>query len=415
MPQRSDLRELTSDDLRTVAVLAEIATMFNASYDVEEVLSRVMEVVVDTLSAERGFILLDRGGEALEVVAAAGVAVEEVVAGAFNYSLTIVDQVLKEGKTILSHDASEDSRFSASKSLKSLNTRSILCVPMSTRDNTFGLIYVDNQNVSHLFMPNDLDLLKIIADMAASAIERAQFFASMLQKEKAALLGTFIGGIVHEMNSPLTSIMGLAEVARENLDDHATVTEYLDTIVAESNRCTRLIREMLSLARSEKRAIQRVNIGELITRTARLLKPAFVNQRVDLRVDVGTEAFCVNGDPDQLTQVLINLATNARLAVQGQEHAHVTLRVGVNNDGVALRRSDTAERLRIQVIDNGPGVAKENIRRIFEPFFTTRVTGEGTGLGLSIVQRIVSDHRGVITVSNLPEAGACFTVDLPRA
>jgi two-component system C4-dicarboxylate transport sensor histidine kinase DctB len=103
-----------------------------------------------------------------------------------------------------------------------------------------------------------------------------------------------------------------------------------------------------------------------------------------------------------LTQVLLNLLANARLACKGRPGARVTVRAATHEDQVT-----------IQVVDNGPGIPQENLRKIFDPFFTTRGTGEGTGLGLSIVQRIVTEHHGNIEAHNNASGGATFTVNLP--
>ncbi|MHB2016871.1 MAG: sensor histidine kinase, partial [Candidatus Xenobia bacterium] len=245
------------------------------------------------------------------------------------------------------------------------------------------------------------DVLKIIADLAAAAIERAQFFGHMIQSEKMAALGTLVAGVAHELNNPLACIMGFAELLTRRTSDGESL-EMVQMIHREAGRCGKMIREMLSLARRDKMTLHPVDIKSVIDKTLPLITSDFHRDSVELVIDVPDLMPRIHGNADQMQQVLLNLLTNARLALRGREDPRV-----------GLRTIGQETRLILQVTDNGPGIAPEHMRKIFDPFFTTRAEGQGTGLGLSIVARIITEHRGTIEVRNNPTAGVCFTITLP--
>jgi signal transduction histidine kinase len=402
MSERQPIIELTQDEISRLTALSRVSQMLNESYDLSEVLNRVMDVVIDTLGAQRGLVMLDRGGEEPEVAAARGLDTETLQGDTFRYSRSLVQRVLETGEAVLSHDATEDARFAASRSLHIMGTRSIMCVPMRTRDSSLGLIYLDNQITSGLFTEGDLELLRVIADLAAAAIERANYFSHLVQNEKMAALGTLVAGIAHELNNPLTSVMGLAQLLRERLTGDGEGVEMASKIHKESLRCRDLVRELLTLSRREKAPRKPTALGTLVEGVSSLVAADYRAQHVNLKLDVPPDLPPVEINADQFTQVLLNLLTNARHALRGRDHSLVVVRAAAL-DGM----------LRLTVQDNGPGIPPQNMRQIFDPFFTTKPAGEGTGLGLSISHSIVAEHGGVLEVRNAAAGGAVFTIELP--
>jgi signal transduction histidine kinase len=394
------MRDLAPDDIQKLATLANISTILNASYDTDELLSQVLDIVIHTLRAERGCVILARGEHDFEVRVARGLQPQE----RFDYSHTIVEDVMRSGEPVLSHDALDDERFVSSLSLQRMHTRSIMCVPMRTREKNLGVLYLDNQSIASLFMPTDLDLLAIIAGMAVAAIERAQYFTHLLQQEKLAAIGTMMAGVAHELSSPLTSIMGFATLTLSAPHDAAMVRENVEIVMSEAERCRTLITELLQFSRRGDRRPQELDLPRLCNRVKRLTQAEFMRDHVALDIDLAPDVGPLMGEPDRLTQVLLNLLNNARLVLRGRPAARVT-----------LRARHTAEGLVLEVSDNGPGIEPHVLPRLFDPFFTTRASGDGTGLGLSIVQSIVHDHGGLVRAENLVEGGARFSVTLPAA
>lgn len=401
------LRNLTDVELDRLHMLATISQMLNASYDVDEVLQRVLDVVINTLGAQRGFVMLDRGEEEPEVAVARGLDRADVLADDFQFSRTLVRQVLRTGQPILSRDVSADQDLATNMSLVLIGTRSILCVPMETRARRLGLIYLDNQVSIGVFVRSDLQLLRIIADLAAAAIERATYFTHMTQREKLSAMGTLVAGVTHELNSPLTVIMGFAAIMSRKFEQGSENWDMADRIHSESLRCRDLVRQMLSFARQEQEDAPRkpTDMGQLVTATARLLRNDFREANADLVIEVAEGLPPVTINTDHWTQVLLNLLGNALHAITEGHQG--------NRGKVTVRLNGNAARLRLVVADNGPGIERKVLRRIFDPFFTTKPAGEGTGLGLSITHGIVTEHGGTITAANDPSGGATFAIELP--
>ena len=253
-------------------------------------------------------------------------------------------------------------------------------------------------------------LARDITDRIRADDEREQLELELRHAQKMEALGTFAGGIAHDFNNLLTAIYGNVEVALADIGNTPAVKESLETIGGVAHQGEAVTQSLLMFAhkaRTEKRA---VDLLELVTDTARLLRrllPASVQLVTDLSTD---GALWVWADAAQLQQVLMNLTLNARHAMpEGGE-----VRVGLREE-LHPERPDLPGRAVLTVADNGCGMDPETQRRLFEPFFTTRVRGDGTGMGLAIVHGIVTDHEGRITVDSEPNRGSRFEVSLPVA
>ncbi|MCA9795670.1 MAG: GAF domain-containing protein, partial [Candidatus Eremiobacteraeota bacterium] len=176
MAEPRSLRNLSPEDVSRLAILSDVSRLFNSTYAFHQVLDHVMDSVIRTLDAERGAIMLDEGGD-LEIVAARDL--DELPSlQEFRYSQTVVNRVRADEQPVVLLNALEHELHGASQSIQTGGIRSIMCVPMIGRERTLGLIYLDNR-LSDSFTKVDLDLLKIIADMASSALERAMFFEEL--------------------------------------------------------------------------------------------------------------------------------------------------------------------------------------------------------------------------------------------
>ena len=262
MPDSSGLRNLDSSELSQLALLARISSMINSASRFEEVLERIMESVLEVIRAERAFVLLREESPGDGLYKASGV-------GDASYSSRIVASVHESGKALVSLDALTDDCLSDSKSIQMLGTRSVMCVPMRTGSKILGLIYLDSRIQTEVFTESDRDLLQIIADMSAVALERARLFSAMLQNAKMATLGTAIGGIAHELNSPLTSLMWLVERFKEELPDSAGIVPEFER---ELKRCRNLSRNLLRIVRKEQTPVERVYLSEALENSLKLVR-----------------------------------------------------------------------------------------------------------------------------------------------
>jgi len=235
-------------------------------------------------------------------------------------------------------------------------------------------------------------------------ITRQRHFQSkLLQTEKMAALGQLVSGIAHELNNPLTGIMGYAQLLLGRALDPKDVAETRN-IYQEAERARRIVKNLLFFARESKPERTRTDLNEIVERALALRSYELKVQNITVETRLQPNLPATLADPYQLQQVVLNLLINA-------EQALLQAR---GSGGVSIFTFSTpAGRIALEVSDDGPGVPEEIASRIFDPFFSTKPPGVGTGLGLSIVYGIVKQHGGDVTVSNSPSGGACFVVELP--
>ncbi len=234
----------------------------------------------------------------------------------------------------------------------------------------------------------------------------------LIQSEKLSAIGQLITGVAHELNSPLASILGLADALAEAGDLPPRLLEPLRVIQQEAQRAGGIVGNLLTFARRHEGDRRPQEVGPVLERTAALMHGQLLGRDIELVLEVEPGLPRVDCIAAQLQQVFVNLTNNAAQALAAappEGGGRITLRArrgdgGGGSGGVA-----------VDVADNGPGVSAEIAERVFEPFFTTKAEGEGTGLGLAICQGIVGEHGGRITLRSEPGAGATFTVELPAA
>ncbi len=219
---------------------------------------------------------------------------------------------------------------------------------------------------------------------------------ALLRSEKLASVGQLAAGLAHELGNPLAAVRGYVELLA--MDAAPAQADVLRRTRDETERMHVLVRRLLDYARHEPAAHGPVDLGAVARAAVASVvdQPAFREVRVEV---VAPDGCGVDGDRARLHQALVNLLRNAGAAGA----RHVRLRVH--------ERGDTAE---VEVVDDGEGIAAAHMPRVFDPFFTTRPPGAGTGLGLAVVHRVVSDHRGEVTVTSSPGEGATFRITLPR-
>jgi signal transduction histidine kinase len=244
---------------------------------------------------------------------------------------------------------------------------------------------------------------------ARIALEKSVEFERRLQHaQRLAAIGQVAASLAHEIGSPLHVIAGRARFAADRAEPHE-MRENLEVIATQADRITRVVEQLLSVARRRGPRIEPVGLEPVAQTVVELLGPQARHQGVDLQLDVAAPLARTSGDPDAVQQVLFNLVLNA---IQAQPNGG-TVQVAVTEveelDSIGSRRP----RVVIDVRDRGPGIPPEDRETIFEPFATTKSGSGGTGLGLAVVREIVRQHAGTVRALENPGGGAFFRVSLP--
>lgn len=226
----------------------------------------------------------------------------------------------------------------------------------------------------------------------------------IVESERFAAMGAMIGGVAHELNNPLTSILGVSELLQDT-ETNETSRKQLVMLQQQARRAAEIVQNLTYFSRPPAPGKSRINLVEVVERTLNL--HAYSLRKNNITVDFVKEAGVpyALGDPHQLMQVFLNLIVNAEQAIrEARDRGTLRIRLGKGDKAVW-----------VSFHDDGSGIAKENMPSIFDPFYTTKRPGRGTGLGLSICKSVMKEHNGTVEAANAPEGGAVFTVTLPAA
>ena len=223
----------------------------------------------------------------------------------------------------------------------------------------------------------------------------------MLHSERLAAVGQLISGVAHELNNPLTAILGYSQLLTSSGQLGPQGIEYSEKLYKQAQRTHRIVQNLLSFARQHKPERIPVKMNQTLEETLALRDYDLRMNNIRVHLDLAPDLPVTAADPHQLQQVFLNMVNNAVDAIL--EHS--------SEGDLWVRTGMEGERLVIEFTDSGPGVKDPS--RVFDPFYTTKPVGKGTGLGLSICYGIITEHGGTIRVRNVPARGACFTIELP--
>jgi len=227
----------------------------------------------------------------------------------------------------------------------------------------------------------------------------------LTQAEKLSALGQLISGVAHELNNPLTGVLGFAQIVGQDDECPAKLKHDLDDILRNATRCKSIVENLLRFARQQKPDRKPTDLSKIIDATVELLRYQFRVAQIEVVRDYDEALPKASVDFGQMQQVFVNLLMNAVQAMRAaKKGSHITIRTR------AMSR-----KVRTEVVDDGPGIEPDIAGRVFDPFFTTKPQGEGTGLGLSVCFGIVTAHRGRIWIESGEAGGARFVLELPLA
>ncbi len=235
--------------------------------------------------------------------------------------------------------------------------------------------------------------------------EQKSMEAQLIQTEKMAAVGQLVSGVAHELNNPLTSIVGLSEFLLEQTATPERDRDHLKVIHEQAERAAQIVRNLLTFARKGPADVGAVDLNDVVRRAAALIGYELKLRQIEFEVQLADALPPIRGDRYQIQQVVLNLVTNGVQAVSDNPPDRPRI--------VRVTTSAVNDRTILRVTDSGPGIPENLMPEIFTPFFTTKDPGKGTGLGLSITFGIVEGHNGTITVERGLDGGAAFVVSLP--
>ena len=283
-----------------------------------------------------------------------------------------------------------------------------------TKDRMIGCILLASRERRE-FSAAEMNLLASIANQIASSIDRIRLLKEtqsayddlrrtqeqLLQSEKMAAIGQLISGVAHELNNPLTAILGYSQLLSSGEMVSERGAEYVDKVHKQARRTHRIVNNLLSFARQQRPQRSPVRINQAIEDILALREYDLRINNIRVHREFADPLPMVSADTHQLQQVFLNIINNSVDAILERS----------DRGEIWVRTSQIEDRVLIEFTDSGPGV--KDAHRVFDPFYTTKPVGKGTGLGLSICYGIISEHGGDIHVENAPERGACFSISFP--
>lgn len=427
-----ELLEQTAVNYSNALMVNEVGQAISKQSDQDEVLANIIHTLENRLGYDRGMILL-ADAQRTRLTFRVGFGYSESELELLKGESFRLDNAESSGvfvtcfwerKPILINDFSEVADRHSPHSIQfaqRMGAQAFICCAIVCEGESLGVLAMDNVLTKKPLVGSDISLLMGIAPVIGMSIRNAIYIdrerrmaEQLRQSQKMETIGQVTSGVAHDFNNLLTAIAGFANLAQENLEPGCVSRQYLDEVLLTSERATYLTRGLLSFGRKEDSSTQPADVNVAVEKIEKLLR-RLMSRQVELRILLGEGELTVLASPGQIDQVIMNLATNARDAMDNAGiltiatgRAEITTEVS-SGRGTASPGSYA----RISVSDTGQGMDEATRSRLFEPFFTTKGPGQGTGLGLSIVHRIVQQVGGFIEVASVPGEGTGFHVYLP--
>ena len=387
-------------------VIYDLTALTASAVDWDELLEKVMDLLIEEFRPDRGFVLL-RGRETdyLDpVVVRYRERPQTVDEGRIPVSRTIVQHVLQQRAGILSTNAMADRRFSSGDSIREYGIRTAICVPIRAGDRLFGVLHIDSSMANFTYTEPQLRLMTAIGQHTGLALQSAELLRDRMHRERLAAMGETIATLSHSIKNILQGLRGGADAVELALkrNDLDLAREGWPILSRNLDRIFALTMNMLAYSKPRTMELELRPLGPLIREVVGLAQPQADRKGVGVILELDETVPPVPIDSNAMHQVLMNLVVNALDAVPSKRGV-VTLRA-TYDPGTA--------RASITVADNGPGIPADLQDEIFEAFRSSKGQ-RGTGLGLAVSRKLVEEHRGTLTVRSKLGEGAEFTIELP--
>ena len=401
-------------ELNALNAMAVIATQ---SFDLDEILNLTLRQVISLFGADTGSIYLSDADETT-FRRRAGWGQRSEQRARFNaveFPNGFGDLVMRSRTEVLTAEFLPHLPQLVAEFVKADGPGSWIWVLLWSKDSPIGIMGISSLE-ARTYSSNDENMMVAVGRQLATTIEKVRLYEEtckayedlrktqeqLLQSEKMSAVGQLIAGVAHELNNPLTAILGYAQLLEsEGLNDRAT--DFVRKLFKQAQRTHRVVQNLLSFARQRKPQKVDVDIRKIVDETLALRDYDLKVNNIVLERETMVDALSVTADPHQLEQVFLNIINNAVDAILE----------GGKGGKLKVRIHSTDGQVRVEFLDSGVGIKDPN--RIFDPFYTTKSVGKGTGLGLSICYGIIKEHGGDITAHNRAEGGACVEVKLPAS
>ncbi len=400
---------------RELLVLNSISKTLTESLDLTDSIHRTLRQIVELFSLDASSLyLFDDSGEYLRRVAAVGHKSE--YARGFPPSKVpqeLIHHIKAVHATFLSAQGLPLPQIFRDAQRKEQIVAAYVVILWS-KDRVMGALVVGSRTARE-FSPSDVNLLIAVGSQTANAIERSLLYEQtrqayddlrktqeqLLHSEKMAAVGQLISGVAHELNNPLTAILGYSQLLSSNGQMSAQGVEYSEKLYKQAQRTHRIVQNLLSFSRQHKPERMPVSLNKIVEDTLALRDYDLRMHNIRVHLDLSSDLPITAADPHQLQQVFLNMVNNAVDAIlESSQEGDLWVTTGGGD-----------QKLFVEFTDSGKGV--KDPTRVFDPFYTTKPVGKGTGLGLSICYGIVTEHGGSIRVKNVPPRGASFTIEIP--
>ena len=386
------------------------------SLDLDTLLGKIASRATDLVKADTTTVAsVDRNTRTLQYLGATGskagvlkdLTMPLEAGGIFNW-------IISYGAPLLIQDAQDDFRLDAAQ-MRSLGIRSLIAIPLWSSNAMMAILTVVNKKDGGVFDKQDLRLFTVFSNLAGSALQNASLYADLKRKidelsstqqqlvhsTKMAAIGELAANVAHEINNPLTSVLGYTSHLLKTLDVPEESRQKLRMMEQETLRVRKIIRNLLDFSRQRLSRMQPGDLLQPLRETVSLLRGAAAGSAVRIIEEYPEFPVIVSMDHDEIKQVFINLMNNALHAMPMGGELRIRVDAGRENERG------------VEFSDTGHGIPGEHLGKIFEPFFSTKGNRDGTGLGLSISDRIIQNHGGRIEVESEVGRGSLFRVVLP--
>jgi len=406
-----------ADSVANLQVLYRIAEeAVRPSLSIEQLLTRILNLALETAGADRGCMLLrETGGELVPQAFCHRHGVDATTR--MPVSRSIVDYVLQNRQGVRTTDARTDTRFAPGQSILQAGIREAICVPMQGRYDLVGVIYIDittppervilEGRPAHRFSEDLLRLMVAVGRQSALAVEDNRYQHALVKAERLAAVGQTITILSHHIKNILQGVRGGSYLIDMGLKDHneELVRKGWNIVEKNQGRIYHLVMDMLTYSKERLPALKRAQLNETVSEVCELLAARAAELNVQLEWRPTADLPITTFDPEGIHRAVLNIATNALDAVEGMADrpGRVVVETGYNSDTNSVY---------VTVADNGPGIPTAILPTMFNIFESTK-GARGTGIGLAVSQKIIREHGGDISVSSEIGRGATFTLEWP--